>query len=29
MKAAIVVTWTEPVPGREMKALEFGVDVTA
>ena len=29
MKAAMVATWTEPVPGREMKALEFGVDVTA
>ena len=29
MKAAMVVSWTEPVPGREMKALEYGVDVTA
>lgn len=28
MKAAMVVTWTEPIPGRETKALEYGVDVT-
>lgn len=29
MKTAMVVTWTEPIPGREMKALEYGADVTA
>ncbi len=29
MKVAMVVTWTEPIPGREMKALEYGIDVTA
>lgn len=28
MKAAMVVTWTEPIPGREMKAIEYGADVT-
>jgi len=28
MKSAMVVTWTEPIPGREMKALEYGADVT-
>lgn len=26
MKAAILVTWGNPVPGREMKALEFGLE---
>ncbi len=25
----MVVTWTEPIPGREMKAIEYGADVTA
>jgi hypothetical protein len=28
MKTAMVVTWTEPIPGREMKAIEYGADVT-
>lgn len=26
MKAALLVTWTAPFPGREMKALEFAVE---
>lgn len=29
MQAAMVVTWTEPVPGREIKAVEYGADVNA
>ena len=29
MEAAMVVTWTEPIPGREIKAVEYGADVTA
>lgn len=29
MQAAMVASWTEPIPGREMKALEYGADVTA
>lgn len=29
MKAALVSTWTHPVPGREKKALEFGAEATA
>jgi hypothetical protein len=29
MQAAMVVTWTEPVPGREMVAVEYGAEVTA
>lgn len=28
MEAAMVVTWTEPIPGREIKAVEYGADVT-
>jgi len=27
MQAAMVVTWREPVPGRELKAIEYGADV--
>lgn len=29
MKAALVATWTQPVPGREKKALQFGAEATA
>ncbi len=29
MNAALVATWTHPVPGREEKALEFGAEATA
>jgi hypothetical protein len=25
----MIVTWTEPIPGREAKALEYGADVAA
>jgi len=27
MKAAMIVRWTQPIPGREMKALEYGAQV--
>ena len=27
MDAAIIVTWSEPIPGREQKALDYGVEV--
>jgi hypothetical protein len=27
MKAAMVVTWKHTIPGREMKALEYGMEV--
>jgi len=27
MQSAMVVTWTRPVPGREQKALAYGVEV--
>ncbi len=27
MEVAMVVTWTEPIPGREIKAIEYGADV--
>jgi hypothetical protein len=27
MQAAMVVTWTRPVPGREAKALDYGIEV--
>ena len=27
MKAAMVATWTQPIPGREKKALEYGAEV--
>ena len=29
MQAALVASWTEAIPGRELKALEYGIDVTA
>ncbi len=29
MQAAMVVTWTHPVPGREAKALEYAAEVAA
>ena len=29
MKAALVATWTQPIPGREQKALEYGAEVMA
>jgi hypothetical protein len=29
MQTAMVVTWREPFPGREMKALEYGMEVQA
>ncbi len=27
MQAAMIVTWKRPVPGREIKAVEYGADV--
>jgi 2-methylcitrate dehydratase PrpD len=29
MKAALIATWTQPVAGREQKALEYGAEVMA
>jgi hypothetical protein len=29
MKAALVTTWTQPIPGREQKALEYGAEAMA
>lgn len=29
MKAALVASWSQPVPGRERKALEYGAEVNA